>query len=134
MTTKNETTEIIIVGGQAYALINTGGRPVYRCEHCKAELKTEKNLRTHPETKTHRDHEANSYFWDQRSGKYLDRPFVSLLNPPKPKFIIIEWATSKFYNDVWSNMTDDEKFIYTAEHDTTICEVEEHHYSLKMGI
>lgn len=45
-----------------------------------------------------------------------------------------EWATNKFYNEVWINMSFDDKLRYVEEHKTTICEIEEHHSMLQLGL
>ena len=109
----------------------------WECKKCKAIIKRQSNLEKHLQTKTHIEHEANTVFWNQRIKKYEKEPFQSLLNPSirferEPK--VIEWATTKWYNEVYVNMTLDERLEYCHKNDTTTFDIERHHYNMMMGI
>lgn len=43
----------------------------------------------------------------------------------------LKWTTSEFYEGVWKDMSFYEKLEYAVNNDTTICEIEEHHYMLQ---
>lgn len=73
----------INVDGNEYEAQRVGGRdePVFKCLKCKVVIKREQTLRKHLTSSTHKNYDINAYFWEQKSQRYLDKPFQSLLNP-----------------------------------------------------
>lgn len=79
MNTENETRRSEIYN--EYTRHEAGFTFIWKCKTCGSTIKKEGNLTKHLKTDTHRNHEANSYFWKQRSKQYLNEPFQSLLTP-----------------------------------------------------